>query len=145
VAVETHLMYDGKKYEVLGHVEHGNGSLSVDLKPVPELPPQPPKGTTLFDRYDVPWHRGEDGMWCPPGGPRFTRTWGSLLRYSPLYPAVIVPEGKSAVLFDGEFSDLPTHDYYMVEAVFRKGHRYVRGYSEMEAPVHGHFEQVTDA
>jgi hypothetical protein len=33
----------------------------------------------------------------------------------------------------------------MVEAVFRKGRRYVRGYSEMEAPVHGHFEQVTDA
>lgn len=87
--MDTHLTYNDKKYEILGHIEHGNGTLSVDLKPAPELPPEPPEGITLFDRGHRPHYRDEHGEWRDVWGN--VRNWNRLLYLGPLHAAVIAP------------------------------------------------------
>jgi hypothetical protein len=143
--METHLMYDGKKYEIQGHVEHGNGSLTVDLKPVREVPPEPPRGSVYADDRGRPWWRvGNFWFSSSQGGTQGLR-WETLLRRTSLYPMVLVPEGKSAVVFNGGFSDKVEHGNFHSRATLpRAGDHYYRGYSDMEAPVHGYFEKVSD-
>jgi hypothetical protein len=54
-----------------------------------------------------------------------------------------VPEGKSAVVFNGPF-DGSKNTIQAAGYPDFGGPYYVRGYSDMEAPVHGYFEKVSD-
>lgn len=141
--MQTHLMYDGKKYEIQGHVEHGNGSLSVDLKPVREVPPEPPKGSVYADDRGRPWWRVGNFWFSSSQGGTQGLLWESLLRRTSLYPMVLVPEGKSAVVFNGPFGT-DDHAPNQIGSAYMSQHgkRFAKGYTDMEAPVHGYFEKL---
>jgi len=132
--METHLMYDGRKYEIQGHTEHGNGSLTVDLKPVRELPPEPPQRTVLFDDSDVAWQRW-GSEWRNALGDRLT--WRELLEVTDLRNVMVAGKATDTLV------------RVRPDSVVQKSHAPGETHLHLaqqgvDEVVHGYFERLED-
>lgn len=134
--METHLTYNDKKYKILGHIEHGNGTLSVDLKPVPELPEEPPEGTILVDDAGRPWWR-QGGWWFSSRSIAGRLLWKGLLSRSDLRNVLVAGKATDSLVRFKTSTLVHEKSNYPDEAP-----HYYSGFSFDEAPVHGYFKQV---
>ena len=137
--------YKGKKWLVEFEASADeNGSIEVELSPVPDLPPEPPVGTILVDDEGLPWLK-HGPYWCS-----IERGWGipweELLRRSDLRQVVVVGKATDSVVrFNGVFGPegqnkiVPADEWEDSEGSF-----WAEGFTEDEAPVHGYFAKVVD-
>jgi len=145
-----YIEYRGTKYRVNASGKDHAGSAVTHLwvERVAELPPEPPVGSVYADDAGRPWWRQGD-LWFSSGpgavGPGGAK-WGWLLRRTSLRPMVLVPKGDSAVVFNGPFGEhaVAGLNYHGTPLDDTHGAHFYRGYSDMEAPVHGFFERLED-